>query len=635
MNRNSFTIYLLLFVALIASSITPIAAFGQNGTRVTGRITDDAGNPIPGVSVVVKGNNQGTTTDDSGNYSIIVPSTNAVLVFSAVNFLPHEARLDGKSSVNAELATDPKSDLGEVVVVGYGTQRKVDLTGSVGSITRRDIATRPITSPDQALGGRITGVVIANRSGDPAAPIDVRIRGIGTVGTNQPLWVIDGVPIVQTTNVTVNTASYTESNPLAGMNPNDIESIDVLKDASASAIYGARAANGVIIITTKRGKDGRAVFSYDGYRGWQTIPENKKFDVLNVQQYVALQNELGRDFSAFASQPFFDWQSAVFQTAKVDNHNLTVSGGTKVMNFNVGAGYHEQDGIERASRFKRLSLKANSDFRIGKYLKFGESMLISSTERGVQSEGGSYAAAAGAMNAPYYQPYDANDPLGYNPSTSETRGSGASANNLMWQTDNRFNEVKVVARKILASAYGEVEPIAGLKYRLAVGVDYNVGDGFFFQEASVKDYGGGIRNSLLTSERPIEVTTNLTHTLTYTKAIGKHNITALVGEEETNFRFDKTRIQGGNLFNTNIRFPTVATTIAATNEADHWGLRGYLGRLFYSYNDKYLVTFNVRRDESSRFSSANRSGTFPSVSVGWRLSDEKFFSKAANIFNDV
>ena len=635
MNRNSFTIYLLLLLGLFAMNVFPITDFGQNPTRVAGRITDENGNALTGVSVVVKGNNQGTTTDESGNFSINVPSPNAVLVFSSINYLSQEVRVDGRSNITLQLATDPNSDLGEVVVVGYGTQRKVDLTGAVGSISRREIATRPITSPDQALGGRISGVVIANRSGDPAAPIDVRIRGIGTVGTNQPLWVIDGVPIVQTTNVTVNTASYTESNPLAGMNPNDIESIDVLKDASASAIYGARAANGVIIITTKRGKDGRAVFSYDGYRGWQNIPENKKFDVLNVQQYTELQNELGRDLSAFSSMPFFDWQSAVFQTAKVDNHNLTVSGGTKMMNFNVGAGYHEQDGIERASRFKRLSLKANSDFRIGKYLKFGESMLISSTERGVQSEGGSYAAAAGAMNAPYYQPYDINDPLGYNPSTAETRGSGVSANNLMWQTDNRFNEVKVVARKILASAYGEVEPITGLKYRLAVGVDYNVGDGFFFQEASTKDYGGGIRNSILTSERPIEVTTNLTHTLTYMKEFGKHNLTALIGEEETNFRFDKTRIQGGNLFNTNIRFPTVATTIAATNEADHWGLRGYLGRLFYSYNDKYLVTINVRRDESSRFSSANRSGTFPSVSVGWRLSDEKFFSKAANIFNDV
>lgn len=635
MNRNSFTIYLLVLLGLFSAGVSPVTAFGQNPSRVTGRITDENGNALTGVSVVVKGNNQGTTTDESGNFSINVPSANAVLVFSSVNYISQEVRVGDKSNITLQLATDPNSELGEVVVVGYGTQRKVDLTGAVGSISRKEIATRPITSPDQALGGRISGVVIANRSGDPAAPIDVRIRGIGTVGTNQPLWVIDGVPIVQTTNVTVNTASYTESNPLAGMNPNDIESIDVLKDASASAIYGARAANGVIIITTKRGKDGRAVFSYDGYRGWQKIQENKKFDVLNVQQYIALQNELGRDLSAFSSMPYFDWQSAVFQTAKVDNHNLTVSGGTKMMNFNVGAGYHEQDGIERASRFKRLSLKANSDFRIGKYLKFGESMLISSTERGVQSEGGSYAAAAGAMNAPYYQPYDINDPLGYNPSTAETRGSGVSANNLMWQTDNRYNEVKVVARKILASAYGEVEPITGLKYRLAVGVDYNVGDGFFFQEASAKDYGGGIRNSLLTSERPIEVTTNLTHTLTYMKEIGKHNITALIGEEETNFRFDKTRIQGGNLFNTNIRFPTVATTIAATNEADHWGLRGYLGRLFYSYNDKYLVTINVRRDESSRFSSANRSGTFPSVSVGWRLSDEKFFSRASDIFNDV
>jgi TonB-linked SusC/RagA family outer membrane protein len=636
MNLSSFTICLLFTLGLAVVSMSPVTAFGQATTRVTGKVTDESGTGLPGVSVVVKGGNLGTTTDETGSFSLNVPSGNSVLVISSVNYLSEEVRTEGKTNLNVQLSADPKSDLGEVVVVGYGTQRKVDLTGAVGSITRRDIATRPITSPDQALGGRVSGVVIANRSGDPAAPIDVRIRGIGTVGTNQPLWVIDGVPIVQTTNVTVNTASYTESNPLAGMNPNDIESIDVLKDASASAIYGARAANGVIIITTKRGKDGKAVVSYDGYRGYQNIPNNKKFDVLNVQQYIALQSELGRDLSAFASKPFFDWQDAIFQTAKVDNHNITVSGGTKIMNFNVGAGYHEQDGIEQASRFKRLSLKANSDFRAGKYLKFGESMLISSTDRGVQSEGGSYAAAAGAMNAPYYYPYDLNDPLGYNPSTSETRGSGVTANNLIWQTNNKYNEVRVVARKILANAYGELEPIAGLKYRISVGVDYNVGDGSFFQEASKVDYGGGIRNSLLTSERPIELTTNLTHTITYQKEIGKHSITALVGEEETNFRFDKTRIQGGNLFNTNIRFPTVATTIAATNEADHWGLRGYLGRLFYSYNDKYLVTFNVRRDESSRFSSANRSGTFPSVSAGWRLSEEKFFASVnPKLFNDV
>ena len=215
MNRNSFTIYLLVLLGLFASAVSPVTAFGQTPSRVTGRITDANGIALAGVSVVVKGDNQGTTTDESGNFSINVPSPNAVLVFSSVNYLSQEVRVGDKSNISLQLATDPNSDLGEVVVVGYGTQRKVDLTGAVGSISRREIATRPITSPDQALGGRISGVVIANRSGDPAAPIDVRIRGIGTVGTNQPLWVIDGVPIVQTTNVTVNTASYTESNPLA------------------------------------------------------------------------------------------------------------------------------------------------------------------------------------------------------------------------------------------------------------------------------------------------------------------------------------------------------------------------------------------------------------------------------------
>jgi TonB-linked SusC/RagA family outer membrane protein len=636
MNLNSYNRFIFVVLSIFSLNLLSIPGFGQAGVRVTGTVRDETGAGLPRVSVVVKGNNQGTTTDESGSFSLNVPSTTSTLLFSSVNYLSQEVPLNGRSTLDIRMGIDPNSDLGEVVVVGYGTQRKVDLTGAVGSITSKEIATRPITSPDQALGGRISGVVIANRSGDPAAPIDVRIRGIGTVGTNQPLWVIDGVPIVQTTNVTVNTASYTESNPLAGMNPNDIESIDVLKDASASAIYGARAANGVIIITTKRGKEGRASVNYDGYRGYQNIPNNKKFDVLNVQQYIDLQGELGRDLSQFANEPFFDWQDAIFQTAKVDNHNITVSGGTKVMNFNVGGGYHEQDGIERASKFKRISLKANSDFKVGKYLKFGESLLISSTDRSVQSEGGSYAAAAGAMNAPYFSPFDPNDPLGYKATTAETRGAGATANNLLWQTDSRFNQVRVVARKILASAYGEIEPIEGLKYRLAVGVDYNVGDGSFFQEASQVDYGGGIRNSLLTSERPIEVTTNLTHTLTYMKKFGAHSLTALIGEEETNFRFDKTRIQGGNLFNTNIRFPTVATTIAATNEADHWALRGYLGRLFYSFNDKYLVTVNIRRDQSSRFSSANRSGTFPSISVGWRLSEENFFGKLnSNVFDDI
>ncbi len=638
MNRKSYLSSGLTGLCFLVMIFCSLYASAQADRTITGKVTDETGAGLAGVSVVLKGaSNAGTVTNESGNFSLRVPAGRHTLSVSYTGYTGREIAVDGQTAVNVSLSPDPQAkDLNEVVVVGYGTQRKVDLTGSVGSISRKDIATRPVTSPDQALTGKISGVSITNRSGDPAAPIDVRIRGIGTVGTNQPLFVIDGVPIVQTSNVTVNTASYSESNPLAAMNPNDIETIDVLKDASASAIYGARAANGVIIITTKRGKEGKASVSYDGYQGWQAIAKSQYFDVLNVQQYIALQSELGRDFSEFSSKPNFDWQDAVFKTAHVSNHNISVSGGSKNATFNVGAGYHDQDGVELAQSFKRISLKANSDFKVGKYLRFGESVLISSTERGLQSEGGNFAAAGAARNAPYYYPYDPNDPLGLNPSTAETRGSNASANNYMWQLDKRYNEVRVVLRKILANAYGEIEPIPGLKYRLAVGVDYNVGDGFFFQQATTQDYGGGIRNSLLTSERPLETTTNMTHTLTYTKEFGKHSLTALIGEEETNFSFTKVRLQGANLFNTAIRFPTVATTIAATNEGDHWALRGYLGRLFYNFDNRYLVTFNVRRDESSRFAKEHRSGTFPSVSAGWKLSEEKFFAKTdSKLFDDV
>src|SRR6476620_1922313 len=262
MNFKTFThVTLLLFLlaALSCFTITPASAQDAAGAeRVTGKVTDENGNGVSGVTVTVKGSQVATQTDANGNYTINAPA-NATLVFTSVGYTSIESEIRGKSAVNINLSTQT-SNLNEVVVVGYGTQRKVDLTGAVASVTRKDFVNKPFTSPDQILAGRVPGVNIANRSGDPGAPIDVRIRGVGTTGTNQPLWVIDGVPIVQTTNITVNTGSSTESNPLAGINTNDIESIDVLKDASAAAIYGARAANGVIIVTTRRGKEGRTSF---------------------------------------------------------------------------------------------------------------------------------------------------------------------------------------------------------------------------------------------------------------------------------------------------------------------------------------------------------------------------------------
>jgi len=253
--KSFFKLFLfpVLFAGLcLGTQKTDAQVAEQAQKSITGKVVDENGVGLAGVSITVKGTSKGTTTDSLGVYGINLTDRNLVLVFSSINYTRKEIKTGNVSTLNVQLAVDPKSkDMGEIVVVGYGTQRKVDLTGAVGSITRKDIINKPFTSPDQILGGRISGVNIANRSGDPGAPIDVRIRGVGTVGNNQPLWVIDGVPLVLTSNITVNTGSFTESNPLASINPSDIETIDVLKDASAAAIYGARAANGVIIVTTK------------------------------------------------------------------------------------------------------------------------------------------------------------------------------------------------------------------------------------------------------------------------------------------------------------------------------------------------------------------------------------------------
>lgn len=607
-------------------------AVSQTEKKVTGKVTDENGSALAGVSVTVKGTSKGAITDESGLFSIDVSgNNNVVLVLSSINYAKKEIKVGNESSLNVQLSAKSTS-LDEVVVVGYGTQRKVDLTGAVGSVSRKDILNKPFTSPDQILGGRVSGVVIANRSGDPGAPIDVRIRGVGTTGNNQPLWVIDGVPIVQTTNITVNTGSSTESNPLAGINTSDIESMDVLKDASATAIYGARAANGVIIVTTRRGKKGRTSLSYDGYQGVQYVPKGRRLDVLNVEQYLALQTELGRNLSQFSSKPFVDWQEAIFQNGPVTSHNLTVSGGTDNATFSVGAGYLGNTGVELGQNFKRLSLKVTSDINVGKYLRFGESVIVSSVNRLVQSESGLFAASGAAHNAPYYEIYDPNGPLGYNLETDQTHGAGANGTNYVWRSDTRVNETRINSKKLLGSVYAEVEPLKGLKYRITGGIDYNVGDGTFFQEAA--DFGDEQRRSLLVQERPLELTINTTQTLTYKANFGKHDLTALVGYEETSFEFNKMRIQGSNLFNSNVFLPSVASTVASANEADHWALRGLLARVFYSFDDKYLFTFNVRRDESSRFSPANRSDIFPSFSVGWKLSKEKFMANQ-NFFSDL
>ncbi len=602
------TLILLLFLGIQSG-------FAQ--TNVSGTVSDENG-PLPGASVVVKGTTVGTTTDFDGNYTIGVPDGSTTLVFSFIGYSAQEVAIGGRTTVNVTLSEDAQA-LSEVVVVGYGTQRKADLTGAVASIGATEIVTKPITSPDQALAGTLTGVNITNRSGDPGAPISVNIRGIGTPGVNDPLWVIDGVPIVQTTNITVNTSSTTDSNPLAGLNANDIESIDVLKDAASTAIYGARAANGVIIVTTKRGKAGAAQVTYDGYVSAASARD--RIDVLNVEQYIDIQGQLGTDVSEFSGQPFVDWQDLIFKTGLVQNHNLSVSGGSENATYFISGAYLDQEGIERQQAFERYSFKANSDIKVGKRLRFGESLLISQTDRQVQSEQGIYAGFNSARNAPYFQPFG-DGAFGYNDINPATVGDG-SATNYLFNTDDRVTKTTIQNRKVLGNFYGELEIIEGLRLRPSLGIDYNVGVGEYLTTEAVLNNSTG--TSLLVSSRPIELTLTSAATLQYDKTFGDgdHNIGALFGFEQTKFRFDKVRLQGRDLFN--INFAASGTTVAGANEADLWTLQGWLGRLTYNYQGKYLATFNVRRDATSRFSEANRDQVFPSISVGWRMTDEDFF----------
>ncbi|MFS4493095.1 SusC/RagA family TonB-linked outer membrane protein [Maribacter sp. 2308TA10-17] len=592
-------------------------------TTVTGTVTDDQG-PLSGASVVVKGTTVGAVADFDGNYSIDVPDGSNTLIFSYVGYSAQEVAIDGRSSINVVMQEDAQA-LSEVVVVGYGTQRKADLTGAVGSIGSSDIVSKPLTSPDQALAGTISGVNITNRSGDPGAPISVRIRGIGSPGVNDPLWVIDGVPIVQTTNITVNTSSTTDSNPLAGLNANDIKSIDVLKDAASTAIYGARAANGVIIVTTKRGTAGDAKVTYDGYVS--NASTRDRIDVLNVEQFIDIQGQLGNDFSAFSGSPTVDWQDLVFKNGLVQNHNVTVSGGSEKANYFISGGYLDQEGIERQQAFTRYSFKANSDIKVGKRLKFGESILISQTDRQVQSEQGIFAGFGSAANAPYYQPFG-DGSFGYNLIDPSTTG-GASATNSLFNTDDRFTKTTIQTRKILANFYGELGIFDGLKLRTSLGADYNVGVGEYFTSTATLANQTG--SSLLVSSRPIELTLTSAATLQYDKTFGDgdHNIGALFGFEQTKFRFDKVRLQGRDLFNEN--FASTGNAVAGANEADLWTLQGWLGRLTYNYQGKYLATFNMRRDATSRFAPGNRDQIFPSVSLGWRITDEDFFPESSAV----
>lgn len=589
---------------------------------ISGTIVDSNGVPILGASVIEKGTTNGTAADFDGNYVLQVSGPDAVLVFSSLGFSTQELTVGTATTLNVTLQEDAQS-LDEVVIVGYGTQRKSDLTGAISSVSSDDVQGQPVANINEAVQGRIPGVEITSSSGEPGAPLQIRVRGMGTFGNTGPLYVVDGMPV----NVT----------DVNSIDPNSIESMDILKDASASAIYGSRAANGVVLITTKAGKSGKPKVTIDSYYGIQEF--TNFIPMLNSRQYA----QLNIDASAAAGatvEPAFanpdgitvntDWQKAAYQAAPIQNYNVSISGGSENAKYSVSGGYFDQEGIMVFSNFKRYTARVKSEFKIGEKLTIGESINLS-RGLGLNMGQGNNLDFAYLLGASPTMPIFREGNLGgyAGPNAAETGRNNRE--NIVGRRN--FRRTYTTINKILGSLYAEYQIIPNLKYRLNLGINA----GFNTSKLYVPKFEMENRTNLvqqLTESKNESYEYLVENILTYDKQFEDFSLSLLGGYTEQNAFYSNI---GGSIreFPSNELRVIDAGTGSFTlqgNESE-WALRSYLGRANITVLDKYLFTATFRRDGSSRFGSENRYGNFPSVALGWNISRENFMSAIPAISN--
>lgn len=604
---------------------------------VTGKVTsleDDS--PIPGVNVMLKGSTIGVSTDIDGNYKINVPSAGGVLIFSFIGFTSEEIEIGNRSIVNMAMVADIRQ-LSEVVVVGYGTQERRELTGSVSSISGQAIESLVTPSFDAQLAGRAPGVQVTTPSGILGQRPIIRVRGVNslTSGAN-PLIVIDGVPVVDNDRSSVNSA-----NPLANINPADIESFEVLKDGSATAIFGSRAANGVILITTKRGKSGKAQVSYDVNVGFNE--EVNRFQVLNGDQWVEIANEkrTNANQSPLANPGVnTDWQDLIFRRGGTQQHNLSVRGGSDFTKYFFSVGFTDQESAIRPNDLRRYSFRSNIDHNISKRLKIGKSLAYSFTEitglnNGANSLSGAiYNATRSLPNVPIY---DADNILfdGFNVTANgATTGFGAN----LAGPDNNIPNIGFVIQnnlyrsrthRILGAAYADLEIVEGLTARSQIGIDLTLNDDFQSLDPRHGD-GRSVNGLVFMAYNPAQ-RWNWANTLNYQTVLADdHNINVTIGAEYQYTNFYNFNVTGRDFSD---RFYIQRNLINGSYNTQligggfsEIGFDSYFARVNYNFKGRYLLSFAVRNDGISSLPTANRRGTFPGGSIGWRLSDEEFFN---------
>ncbi len=594
---------------------------------ITGKVSDaQTGEAVIGANIIVKGTTKGTTSDLNGFYTITA-NQGQTLVFSFVGYLPQEVTVTEKTVVDISLSTD-RSEISELVVIGYGTQKKEDLTGSVTVVDAEEMRQSNYTTFDKALQGRAAGVLVTGVSGQPGQSASILIRGIGSISRSAaPLIIIDGMPV--------------STEFLTSLNPQDIESVQILKDASATAIYGARGANGVIMVTTRRGSNGPAKIDFSANFGVNVLP--RTYDVMNASQYaeynkaayanMASDNQKNMYYRVYSDSARMsnnnfgtdtDWQDEVSRIGTSQNYSLSSSGGNQFSNFYVAGNYSTEEGILINTAISRIGLTANSNYNVGKRFKFGESLSFSTVDiTDVTNYGNGNAFQVALVTSPYMPLYDVNAIGGYGGPTDTLTGINERTNPV---AEQMLNSVKRNRNKLFSSAYMDVELLKGLTYSIRVGANYNVNHYKLYNPVytlgNLKLRDNDV--SKLEESNYYENELQMDHQISYANSFGKHNISAVAVWERFSAVNKNNSAVGTDLSDPDLPSLNLANTPMDVKggETDH-RLESYLARVQYSYADKYLLTASYRVDGSTRFGpKGGRYGQFPSFSLGWKLNED-------------
>ena len=593
----------------------------QQQKTVTGKVTDTSNSPLPGVSVVIKGTTTGTITDFDGNYSLGNVPVNATLQFSFVGMKSQEIAFSNQATINVTLS-DESIGIDEVVAIGYGTQTKKSMTGSIQNLNTEDLASIPTPQLTQKLQGKLAGVQILQTTGQPGQGMTVRVRGQASISAgNSPLYVVDGSPIV---------------GDLSNINPNEIESISVLKDASSTSLYGSRAANGVILITTKSGKAGKTAVSFNAYYGVQSVPQKGRPDMMNAREFAQFQKELaienGRTVDPAYQNPEqygegTNWYDLLFRVAPVQDYSLSLSGGTE--NFKTAAivDYYNMDGVMLNSNYQRFSGRINTDFKINDKLnaslKIAPTYSINNTP---QSDGVWWTVPSIIQGAILTTPLAASKNAdGTIPLTATGPG--------LFPNPNWYNVLQVVTNEtkvsqLYSTAYLDYEPIKNLHLKTSVGAEINDNSFYNFTPSTAGSLFNPPPQIPKATQTIIKYASWISeNTATYKKVIKNHSFDLLGGFTSQKYKANITNTAASNFPDDQIKTLNAASSTLTSGDVQEWTLLSYLARANYSYKDKYLLSAAIRRDGSSRFGSDNKWGNFPSLSLGWIVSDESFMPK--------